>query len=182
MTEAPDICGDRRYLVSRKLCSSHRWHGTAILLGLGHSVSDGLPDAAETPVAPHPLLARKVGTQRRSLSSVAMATGASGATDLSAINAFPQFNHLPRSALGYGETWGGGCTGVGMRTLRWLRRSFNDLSGGSGRTRTLFDFGVEVRITPVNDPVDTSAHIVGNIQSPIWADRQTTRTVLGSGR
>src|SRR5580704_735431 len=42
MAETPDVGGNRRRLDLGELCAAHRWHRTAVLLGLRNTVGDDL--------------------------------------------------------------------------------------------------------------------------------------------
>ena len=61
MTDAPDICGNRRYLLDGELCSAHGGHRAAIFLGLRNTVGDHLQDPREATVAPQPFAAGQTG-------------------------------------------------------------------------------------------------------------------------
>src|SRR5579862_6827181 len=94
VAQTPHVRRDRRHLTRRKLRATLRRHRAAILLRLRHAILNRFSDARITAVAPQPFLACQIRSRRRALAAIAMASGASRAAHLAAINALTELHHL----------------------------------------------------------------------------------------
>ena len=131
MTEDPHIRCDRRHLIRSKLRSALRWHGAAMLLRLRNAFRYRFLDSSKAAIAPEPLLSHQRGTQRSSLTAIAMASNAWRSGYPAVVDEITQCHHLCRSS---GRNWEiRGFTGIWMRALWGLCCFFDYVtSGGVG--------------------------------------------------
>src|SRR5882762_603127 len=61
-TDRVNVCRDSLQLIRLERGSTKRGHCTADILRLGHTRRDGLRDAIEATVAPHPSIFHEIGT------------------------------------------------------------------------------------------------------------------------
>src|SRR6266852_4005661 len=111
-----------------------------------------------------------------------MAACAGRSAHLAAVDALTERNHFSRRAFRNGKT-ASGRPGVWMRALWRLRCNFNRIASRSCCARTWRDArGTAFRAAMIDNPVDPSAYIVGNVERTIRSHRQAGGTMFGFGR
>src|SRR5450631_4433108 len=103
-----------------------------------------------------------------------MATRTSRTALLSVVNTISKRNHLPRRT-----NWNGDARSRARIDIRSLGRvcfSFDDIAGRSRGTRARGSPRVTCGTTLIDDPVNTSANVVGYIERPIGPDCDTRGT------
>src|SRR5882762_1641892 len=116
-----------------------------------------------------------------------MAARARRSARLAAVDALTERNHFSCRAFRNGKTAHCGRTGVWMRALWRFRGHLNGIAGRSCCARTCRDvrgttFGAALGPATIDNPVDPSAYIVGNVERTIRSHRQATGTMCGFGR
>src|SRR6185312_308272 len=144
-------------------------------------------DARIAAVAPVPSVGGEVRAQWSARARGSMAPGAGRAAYLTAINALAQHHHVAGRAFrhGQGRRVAGG---AGIRTLGRLRLSDADGAGRGGGTRAgnsapgicrRGGIGASRGTATVDDAIDSSAHVVGDIQRSVGTHRETRGTMRG---
>src|SRR6266849_10730420 len=112
-----------------------------------------------------------------------MAARARRSARLAAVDALTERNHFSCRAFRNGKTAHCGRTGVWMRALWRLRAHFNRIAGRSCCARTCRDVrGTAFGAAMIDNPVDPSAYIVGNVERTVRSHRQASRTMCCFGR
>src|SRR5260370_36633203 len=112
-----------------------------------------------------------------------MAAGARRSAHLAGVGALTEHTHFPCRAFRNRKTAHCGRTGVWMRALWRLRGYFNGITGRSCCARTWRDVrGTPLGAAMIDNPVDPSAYIVGNVERTVRSHRQTRGTMFGFGR
>src|SRR5437016_1545704 len=110
-----------------------------------------------------------------------MAARARPSAHLAAIDALTERNHFSCRAFRNGKTVCGR-TCVWMRALWRLRGHFHRIAGRSCCAQTRRDVrGTAFGAAMIDNPVDPSAYIVGNVERTIRSHRQTRGTMFGFG-
>src|SRR5258708_14207066 len=111
-----------------------------------------------------------------------MAARARRSAYLAAVDALTERNHFSCRAFRNGK-FARGRPGVWMRALRRFRRHFNGIAGRSRCPRTWRDVpGAAFGTAMIDNPVDPSPYIVGNVERTVRSHRQARGTMLGFGR
>jgi len=110
-----------------------------------------------------------------------MAACARRSTHLAAVDALTEHNHFSCRAFRNGKTVHCCRTSVWMRPLGGLRGDFN---GIARRRRYAWTWGdvcdAAFRAASIDNPVDPSANIIGNVERTIRSHGQTSGTMFGS--
>src|SRR5881227_3317965 len=93
------------------------------------------------------------------------------------VDLIAQGNHRPRSSFGHGKVG----ADIRVRALGWLSDSRNDFSRRCGRAGAGSASHVGGRgIAAINDAVDATTYIVGNIECAVRSNGQPRRTMYGT--
>ena len=181
MTQAPDIRGEGRYLVGSKLRPAHRRHGAAIFFGLRHSIGDRFRDSGVAAIAPQPFLAPSDRAPMACPYRSRHGNPCSRSAHLAVVDAIAQRNHLSCRSFGNGK----------IAALQPHRRldgcppaacaaASTGLAGRSRCARAGSDLrGVVSSTAVIDDSVDSSAHVVGNVERAVRPDGQAGGTMRG---
>src|SRR6266446_8345136 len=108
-----------------------------------------------------------------------MAAGARRSAQLATVDALTELNHFSCCAFRNGKR---GRAGVWMGALWRLRGLYNGIAGWSCRARTCRDVrGTAFGTALIDNPVDASAYIVGNVERAIRSHGQARGTMFGFG-
>src|SRR5260370_2110569 len=112
-----------------------------------------------------------------------MAAGARRSAHLAAVDALTEHNHFPCRAFRNRKTAHCGRTGVWVRALWRLGGHLNGIAGRSCCAGTWRDVrGTALGAAMIDNPVDPSAYIVGNVKRAVRSHRQARGTMRGFGR
>src|SRR5437667_2556109 len=110
-----------------------------------------------------------------------MAVRARRSAHLAAVDALAERNHFSCRAFGNGKTCH--CTGVWMGALRRFRSLLNGIAGRGCGARTRHEVcDTASRAAMIDNPVDPTTYIVGNVERTIRSHRQARGTMFGFGR
>src|ERR1700693_2668823 len=187
MAHTPDISCQCFSLLRRKLRPTHRRHRTAIFLWLRHTVSNRSRDSREAAIAPQPflVLARERRPQRRALAIITVAARASRSAHLPVIYPSTQGHHCGCRAFGHRSIAlsRSSRASIRMRALRRFRGCCNGSAGRSGQARAWRHVcGATFCAAKIDDAVNPSAYVIGNVQRTVWSHRQARGTMGGLGR
>ena len=172
MAKAPDISCQSLCLVRGKLRPTHRRHRAAILLRFRHAFRYRFQDSSKAAIAPQPFLAAEIRTQGRTSTIRAMASRTGRTAHLTVVDAITQGNHLWRHTVRKRDA----C--IWMSALRRLGGGCDDIACRSRRTGARSDCpGTASGAALINNSVDPSAHIVGNVERTIGSDCKARGTM-----
>jgi hypothetical protein len=168
VAQAPYIRRDRRYLIGGELSPTHGWHGRAILFGLRHASGYRFRYSTVATIAPQPFGVREIGTEGCARAASAMATRAGRSADLTVVDAIAQCHHLLRRSVRNGKTRRfSGSTGIRMSAFRRFGVRYTNVAGWGRCAWTRNEVrsaAPATRPRAVDDPVNPSAHIVGDVE------------------
>jgi hypothetical protein len=166
VAQGPYVGRHRRHLIGAELSAAHRWHGGAILFRLRHTVADYFRNRCVTAIAPQPMSAGEIGTQRRTGSIRAVATRTGRTADLTVLDPITQRNHFLRRACRNAKACDCvGVAGIGMSAFRWFGVIDTDFAGGRRCARTGGRRGaIGAWSAAVDDAIDPPAHIIGDVE------------------
>ena len=109
-----------------------------------------------------------------------MATRASRSAHFSVVNTIPKRNHVSRRSI---RNWDARSrTRVYIRSFGRVCLSLDNIAGRSRGTRTRRAPGVACGAALIDDPVNTSANVVGHIERPVGPDCDTRGTMRSALR
>src|SRR5216683_5825111 len=115
------------------------------------------------------------------LTALTVAAGACSSAHLAAVDALTELNHFSCRAFRNGKI-ARGRPGVWMRAFWRFRGHFNGIAGRGCCARTCRDVrGTAFGAAMIDNPVDPSAHIVGNVERTVRSHRQASRTMCCFG-
>src|SRR5437762_13810602 len=107
-----------------------------------------------------------------------MAARARRSAHLAAVDALAERNHFSCRAFRNGKTCH--CTGIWMGALRRFRCLLNRIAGRGCWARTHREVrGTVSRAAMIDNPVDPTTYIVGNVERTIRSHRQARGTMFG---
>ena len=109
-----------------------------------------------------------------------MAARATGSAHLTVVDAISESHHLWRGSLGNFRACG--CARIGIRALGRLGGGCNDIAGRRRCARAGSELWVALGSAAIDDAVDASLDIVGNVKRPISSNGHAGGTMRGSFR
>src|SRR5437660_10605273 len=106
-----------------------------------------------------------------------MAAGTGRSAHLTVVDTITESHHLCR------RVFGDGGARIRVCALRRLGRGGDDSARRSRRTWAWGDgAGITYRAALIDNSIDPSAHIVGNVERPVGSDRESGRPMRGTLR